>query len=270
MTDRRRDRPGRPRGERRPSLRPLPRGVRGRRRLQALAGEDRHRGRRPPLLPDHDEPPPAAHQRRLRGAVPAGPQRRRRAARLLARARHERLRRLRQGDRQPRHRGAQAPGAGVPRRHAVLRVRGAREARVAVQARPRHGARSTRACSTRTACSSPSSSGSCSCPARTRGARRGRRVPPAPCGRSRATSATARTAFGSHTLRGSRPEGVSFRPCQEPARRPDGCETSRGLQACIAIPCDNGFPEHERDRRLTADRPRTQRSCWPGSRRWPR
>ena len=52
-------------------------------------------------------------------AVPAGPQRRRRAARLLARARHERLRRLRQGDRQPRHRGAQAPGAGLPRRHAV-------------------------------------------------------------------------------------------------------------------------------------------------------
>ena len=76
----RRDRPGRPRGERRPPLRPLPRGVRGRRGLQALAGQDRDRGRRPPVLPDHDEPPPAAHQRRLRGAVPAGPQRRRRAA----------------------------------------------------------------------------------------------------------------------------------------------------------------------------------------------
>ena len=45
-------------------------------------------------------------------------------------------RRLRQGDRQPRHRGAQAPGAGLPRRHAVRGVRGAREARVAVQARP--------------------------------------------------------------------------------------------------------------------------------------
>ena len=53
------------------------------------------------------------------GQQPAGPQRRRRAARLLAGARHERLRRLRQGDRQPRHRGAQPPGAGLPRRHAV-------------------------------------------------------------------------------------------------------------------------------------------------------
>ena len=104
---------------RRPLLRPLPRGVRGRRRLQALAGEDRHRGRRPPLLPDHDEPPSAAHQRRVRGQEPAGPQRRGRPARLLAGARHERLRRLRQGDRQPRHRGAHPPGPGLPRRHAV-------------------------------------------------------------------------------------------------------------------------------------------------------
>ncbi len=55
------------RGLRRAQLRPLPRGVRGGRRLQALAGEDRHRGRRPPLLPADDEPPPAPHQRRLRG-----------------------------------------------------------------------------------------------------------------------------------------------------------------------------------------------------------
>ena len=70
-THSRRDRPGRARGERRAPLRPLPRGVRGRRRLQALAGQDRHRGRRPPVLPDHDEPPPAAHQRRLRRASPS-------------------------------------------------------------------------------------------------------------------------------------------------------------------------------------------------------
>ena len=115
-----------PRGLRRPPLRALPRGVRGRRRLQALAREDGHRGGRPPLLPDHDEPPPAAHQRRLRGQsqqgrnVVVGP------ARLLARARHVGRRRVRQGDRQPRHRGALAPGAGLPRRHAVRRVRGAR------------------------------------------------------------------------------------------------------------------------------------------------
>ena len=41
--------------------------------------------------------------------------------RVLAGARDERLRRQRQGDRQPGHRGAQPSGAGVPRRHAVLR-----------------------------------------------------------------------------------------------------------------------------------------------------
>src|SRR3954469_21920655 len=139
--ERRRHRPGRAGAQRRASVWALPRGVRGRRRLQALAGEDGHRVRRPPVLPADDEPPPAAHQRRLRGAVPAGPQRRRRPARLLAGARDERVGRERQGDRQPRDRGAQAPGAGVPRRHAVLRVRGPREARVAVQARPRDGPR---------------------------------------------------------------------------------------------------------------------------------
>ena len=141
MNDRARavHRPGRARGLRRPSVRALPRGVRGRRRLQALAGEDRDRGRRPPLLPDHDEPPPAAPQRRLRGGVAAGPERRRRAARLLAGARDVGLRRLRQGDRQPRDRGALAPEPGLPRRHALLRVRGARRAPVAVEARPRRG-----------------------------------------------------------------------------------------------------------------------------------
>ncbi len=48
-------------------------------------------------------------------------------------------RRQRQGDREPCDRRAQAPRTGVPRRHALLRVRGAGEARVPVQARPRHG-----------------------------------------------------------------------------------------------------------------------------------
>ena len=134
----RRDRAGRARGERRPPVRPLPGGVRGRRRLQALAREDRDRVRRPPLLPDHDEPPPAAPQRRVRGEIPAGPQRRRGPAGLLAGAGHVGQRRERQGDREPRDRRAQAPRAGVPRRHAVLRVRGAGEEGVAVQARPRH------------------------------------------------------------------------------------------------------------------------------------
>ena len=67
MSDARADhRPGRPRGERARAVRALSGGVRGRRRLQALAGEDRDRGRRSHVLPDHDEPPPAAHQRPLR------------------------------------------------------------------------------------------------------------------------------------------------------------------------------------------------------------
>src|SRR3954447_10867302 len=129
-----RHRPGDARGVRRPPLRPLPRGVRGRRRVQALAGEDDHRGRRPPLLPDHDEPPPAAHQRRVRVAVAAGPERRGRPARLLADARHDRERRLRQGDREPRDGRAEASGARVPRRHALRGVGGARGNAVAFEA----------------------------------------------------------------------------------------------------------------------------------------
>ena len=64
-------------------VRPLPRGVRGRRRVQALAGQDRDRGGRPPVLPADHEPPPAAHQRRLCGGVPAGPERGGGPARLL-------------------------------------------------------------------------------------------------------------------------------------------------------------------------------------------
>src|SRR5207248_550120 len=63
--DGRRDRAVRARGLGRPSLRPLPRGVRGRRGLQALAGQDGDGGRGSPLLPADDEPPPAARQRRL-------------------------------------------------------------------------------------------------------------------------------------------------------------------------------------------------------------
>ena len=59
-------------------------------------------------------------------AVAAGPQRRRRAARLLARPGHVGLRRLRQGDRQPGDRGTEPPEPGLPRRHALLRDRGAR------------------------------------------------------------------------------------------------------------------------------------------------
>jgi hypothetical protein len=49
------------------AVRPQLRGVRGRRDLQALAGQDGDRVRRPPVLPAHDEPPPAAPGRQLRG-----------------------------------------------------------------------------------------------------------------------------------------------------------------------------------------------------------
>ena len=52
----------------RATVRSLPRGLRGRRRVQALAGQDDHRVRRPSVLHDHDEPPSAAHQRLVRRA----------------------------------------------------------------------------------------------------------------------------------------------------------------------------------------------------------
>src|SRR5215211_6014052 len=134
------DRPGGPRGIRRAPLRALPRGVRGRRHLQALAGQDGHRGGRPPLLPHHDEPPPAAHQRRLCGGVAAGAQRRSGTAGLFAGARHDGGRRVGQGDREPGHRGPLPPGSGLPRRHPLRRVRGAGGQAVAVEARPRRRA----------------------------------------------------------------------------------------------------------------------------------
>ena len=94
----------------RPALRSLPRGLRARRHLPALAGQDDHRVRRPPLLHDHHEPPPAAHQRVVRRARDgAGQERRGGQPRVLARARHERARRERVVHRQPRGRVAGAP-----------------------------------------------------------------------------------------------------------------------------------------------------------------
>ena len=69
--------------------------------------------------------------------VAAGPQRGGGAVRLLARARHERVRHLREGDREPRDRGAQPSRAGAPRRHAVRRDRGARGAQSRPKPRPR-------------------------------------------------------------------------------------------------------------------------------------
>ena len=61
-------------------LRPVLRGLRDRRRLPALAGQDHDRVRRPPLLPDHDEPSPAAHQRVVRRERDRARQERRRRA----------------------------------------------------------------------------------------------------------------------------------------------------------------------------------------------
>ena len=91
----------------RPAVRPLPGGLRPGRRLPALARQDDHRVRRPPVLHDHDEPPPAAYQRVVRRArdragqnVVVG------QPRLLARAGHERPRRQRFVHRQPRGRVA--------------------------------------------------------------------------------------------------------------------------------------------------------------------
>ena len=103
---------GCPRGERRAPLRPLPRGVRGGRvykhwPAKTVTEADDHlfclitMNHHPLHLND-------VYAKKLA----AGPQRRRRSARLLARARDERLGRERQGDRQPRHRGARA----IPRR----------------------------------------------------------------------------------------------------------------------------------------------------------
>src|SRR5207249_3365416 len=93
----------------------------------------------PPVLPDHDEPPPAAHQRRLRGPVPAGQERGRRAARLLARTRHVGGGHIRQGDRESGDRGADSSEPRPPRRHALRRVDRARGATLGQQARPRRG-----------------------------------------------------------------------------------------------------------------------------------
>ena len=65
------------------------RGVRGRCDVQALARQDGHRVRRPPVLPAHDEPPPAAPRRELRRGDHAVRQERRgRQLRLLDPARH--------------------------------------------------------------------------------------------------------------------------------------------------------------------------------------
>ena len=69
-----------------------------------------------------------------------------------------RLGRLRQGDRQPRHRGAQPPGAGLPRRHPVRGVRGARGQRESQSKPDRGDVKVHTGSTTRTGRSWPSSS----------------------------------------------------------------------------------------------------------------
>ena len=118
------------------------RGVRGRCDLQALARQDGHRVRRPPVLPAHDEPPPAAPRRALRRGDDAVRQERRGGQlRLLDPARHVGPRHLRQGDRQPRDRVAAPRRADLPRRHAVRRDERPRQVGVEVQGRPRRRTR---------------------------------------------------------------------------------------------------------------------------------
>ncbi len=120
-------------------VRPLPGGLRPRRHLPALAGQDDHRVRRPPVLHDHDEPPSAAHQRVVRGARDgAGQERRRGQPRLLPRARHERPRRQRLVHRQPGGRVAPASLAHLPRRHHLRGDPGARCHAVQVEGRSGH------------------------------------------------------------------------------------------------------------------------------------
>ena len=72
-------------------------------------------------------------------------------------------RRLGQGDRQPRHRGALAPGAGVPRRHPVRRERGARRAGRRSRSPTAASCACTRGSTSRTARWWPSSSAPCWC-----------------------------------------------------------------------------------------------------------
>ena len=207
--------------------------------------------------------------------LPAGPQRRRRPARLLAGPRHVGLRRLRQGDRQPRDRGTEPPEPGLPRRHALLRDRGARGQARRSRSSTAASSRSTPASSTRTASSSPSSSAWSWSPARTpassphrRRLRRGRRRRPA-LRRLRAfvaeRGASCRANRDRRDLRRSTPSSVGpagpqARPArhyarplrlQPPARR-SGTGAEMGRPAARRRP----LPETARSRRR----------CLPGQR----
>ena len=141
-------------------------------------------------------------------------------------------RRLRQGDRQPRHRGAQPPGAGLPRRHAVRRVRGAREDASRAPSRTAGPSRSTRGSTTRTGRWWPSSSASCWCPSKNPARPRRRRTP---------TSST-----------------------RNPARRIGYFWQDHRLPPAVNKPIRS---RTSRERRPPSRRP--TRSSWPGWRRSP-
>ncbi len=147
------------------AVRSVLRGVRGRCGLQALAGQNGHRVRRPPLLPAHDEPPSTAPGRELRrGDHRVRAERGGGQLRLLAAAGDVGARRLGQGDRQPRGGVAQAHEADVPRRHDLRRDRGAGQDRVEDARTTAASCTSRRAATSRTARSSARSGARSWCP----------------------------------------------------------------------------------------------------------
>ena len=110
---------------RRGAVRALLRGVRGRRRLPALAGPTHHRGRGSPLLHADDGRQPGPRRRALRGDRDGGrPQPRRRDLRLRAAARHERPR-YRRARRSPHS----APSACATWRRSITATRSTERAR---------------------------------------------------------------------------------------------------------------------------------------------
>ena len=212
-----RDQPGRARGLRRAPVRALSGGVRGGRRVQALAGQDRDRGGRPSLLPDHDEPPSAAPERRLRGQsqqgqnVVVGPLVYSLAlgmsvsdvsGKAIANLATEEL---------------SHPAPVFHGDTLFARERGARGEGVAVEARPRRGAGPHAGATSRTARWSRSSSARCWC----RGARYSGGRDPA---RPRSPTPSARTI---------RPSGCAPTTQRAPSRR---SRSSSGRRSCARAP----------------------------------
>ena len=158
---------------------------------------------------------------------------------LLDHARHVGRRRLRQGDRQPGHRGALAPGAGVPRRHAVRGVRGARGHARRAPSPTAAWSRSRPTRTSRTGRSSRRSSGRSSCRAATPASSRqspGSCLAPAPGAMVqlplwRRTAAPLRRGLpaegkSGRNERARRAELARLRASRSPLRSPSGCARS--------------------------------------------